>query len=99
MIAVLIVAGLGFGLVRWAALSVALGLAETDLAHLGAASVLGTLRPFERIVSLGGLFVIAALAGRIGYAGATAAVALWALAGAALFLPFALAGRSRGVVE
>ena len=93
MIAALTLAGFGFGLVRWATVSMAMEIAETELAHLGPASVLGTLRPFERIVSVAGLFAIAAVAGRIGHAGATATVAFGLLAGAILFACFAMVAR------
>lgn len=99
MVAALTIAGIGFGLVRWAAVSLAMAIAESELAHLGAASVLGTLRPFERIVSIAGLLVIAAVAGRIGYSGATATVAFTCLAGAAFFLPFALVRPPRSVAD
>jgi hypothetical protein len=39
----------------------------------------------ERLGSIAGLLLIAALAGQFGYAFATGAVAVWSLAGAALF--------------
>ena len=63
------------------------------VAELGAdrLHVVGTLRPFERIVSVAGLIAIAALAGRIGYGGATATLAICSLIGVALFISAALA--------
>ena len=60
MLVALSIAGIGTGLVRWASVAAALEMAETDLAHLGPAAVLGTLRPIERISAVAGLFALRA---------------------------------------
>jgi predicted MFS family arabinose efflux permease len=77
--------GLGHGLVRGAQVSMALGLAEADPKRFPPAVVLGALRALERLGSIVGLVLVATFAGYAGYAPAIGAVALWLLAGAALF--------------
>ncbi len=79
------VSGIGFGLVRGAQVSLAMTIAETDLAHLGAAAVLGSLRMLERLGSVVGLLLIAGIAGAAGYTAAAGAIAAWSLAGGAVF--------------
>jgi MFS family permease len=85
MICAVLGAGIGHGLVDGSKVSFAMSIAETELRHLGADPVLGALRTMERLGSIAGLLLIAALAGQFGYAFATGAVATWSLAGAALF--------------
>ncbi|MFD2273572.1 hypothetical protein ACFS07_27740 [Undibacterium arcticum] len=88
MIFAVLGAGIGHGLVRGAQVSVAMSIAETDLSHLGESVVLGTLRTMERLGSILGLLAIAALAGQAGYGVATGVIAVWSIAGAALFAFF-----------
>jgi hypothetical protein len=85
MVVAMLVSGAGHGLVRGAQVSLAIAMAETELARLGPVTVLGALRTFERLGSIVGLLLIAGLAGYAGYAPAIGAVAIWSLAGAALF--------------
>ena len=66
--------------------SIAMSIAETDLAHLGSNAVLGSLRTLERIGSIIGLVSIALLSGFTGYAAAIGVVGVWVLAGAAAFV-------------
>lgn len=77
--------GIGHGMVDGAKVSFAMSISETELAHLGADPVLGALRTMERLGSIAGLLLIAALASQFGYAFAIGVVAAWSLAGAALF--------------
>lgn len=77
--------GIGHGMVDGSKVSFAMSISETELAHLGADPVLGALRTMERLGSIAGLLLVAALAGQFGYAFATGVVAAWSLAGAALF--------------
>ena len=79
-------AGAGHALVRGPAVSVAMAIAETDLADLGINPVLAALRTFERAGSVIGLLGVAAVAGTFGYQTAIATVAGWVLLGAVLFL-------------
>jgi len=85
MILAVLGAGIGHGLVRGAQVSVAMSIAETELSQLGSSVVLGALRTMERLGSIVGLIAIAALAGAAGYAVATAAIAIWSIAGGTLF--------------
>ena len=85
MIFAVLGAGFGHGLVRGAQVSVAMSIAETDLSRLGSSVVLAALRTMERLGSIVGLIAIAALAGKAGYAIATATVAVWSIAGGAVF--------------
>ncbi|HEX6144763.1 MAG TPA: MFS transporter [Geminicoccaceae bacterium] len=78
-------AGIGHGMTRGAQVSMAMAIAETGLARLGPNAVLGVLRTLERAGSIVGLLPIALLAGVAGYPDATLAVAVWVLAGAALY--------------
>ena len=79
-------AGVGYGMGRVPQVSIAMSIAETDLAHLGSNAVLGSLRTLERIGSIIGLVSIALLSGYIGYAAAIGVVGVWVLAGAAAFV-------------
>jgi predicted MFS family arabinose efflux permease len=87
-------AGIGHGMVRGPQVSLAMTIAETELAHLGSAAVLGGLRTLERGGSILGLLAVAYLAGSLGYAAAIAAVSFWVLGGAVLFLISTLADRA-----
>jgi hypothetical protein len=78
-------AGIGHGMARGAQVSIAMTIAETDLAHLGPNVVLAALRTLERGGSIVGLLGIALVAGVAGYAGAALAVSIWVLGGAALY--------------
>jgi len=79
-------AGIGHGMVRGPQVSVAMSIAESDLAHLGSNAVFGSLRTLERGGSILGLVLIALLSSRIGYAAAIGVVGIWALAGVAAFV-------------
>jgi len=87
-------AGVGHGMVRGPEVSLAMSIAESELADLGSAAVLGALRTLERGGSILGLLAIAYLVGSLGYAAAIAAVSLWVLGGAVLFLGSTLADRA-----
>jgi hypothetical protein len=87
-----VVAGIGHGMVRGPQVAVALSIAESELAHIGANAVLGALRTLERGGSVVGLIGIALLSSYIGYAGAIGATAVWVLGGAALFAGYYAAG-------
>lgn len=89
-------AGIGHGIVRGAQVSLAMTLAETDLNEAGPTAVLGALRTMERLGSVVGLLLVAAVAGYAGYGAATAVVAIWTLAGAAIFAMY-FAGHLRQV--
>ena len=79
-------AGIGHGMVRGPQVSIAMSIAETDLAHLGSNAVLGSLRTLERAGSIIGLVFIALLSSHTGYAAATGVIGVWILAGAAAFI-------------
>ena len=85
MVLAMIGAGAGGALVRGTQVSLALSLAESNLAGLGPAAVLGALRAGERLGSIIGLVLIASLSGIAGYGAATLAIAVWTLVGGALF--------------
>jgi MFS family permease len=78
-------AGIGQGMMRGPQVSIAMSLAETDLAELGSNTVLGSLRTLERGGSILGLIVIALLGSHFGYATATAVVGAWMLLGVIAF--------------
>jgi hypothetical protein len=78
-------AGIGQGMMRGPQVSIAMSLAETDLAELGSNAVLGSLRTLERGGSIIGLIVIALLGSHFGYAAATAVVGAWMLLGVIAF--------------
>jgi hypothetical protein len=82
-------------MVRGAQVSLSMSIAETGLKHLGTDPVLGALRTAERFGSIVGLMFVAAIAGLYGYAVATAAVAVIAIGGAAMFGLSALTRRAR----
>lgn len=86
--------GVGSGMVRGAQVSLSMSIAETELNHLGADSVLGALRTIERFASIAGLLLIATVAGLYGYPVATGVVAVLALGGAMLFGLSVLARRA-----
>jgi MFS family permease len=79
-------AGIGQGMVRGPQVSVAMSIAETDLAHLGSNAVLGSLRTLERGGSIIGLVSVALLSSHIGYAAAMGVIGVWVLAGVAVFI-------------
>ena len=79
-------AGIGHGMVRGPQVSIALSIAETDLARLGSNAVLGSLRTLERGGSIIGLVLVALLSSTIGYAAAIGVVGVWVLAGVASFV-------------
>jgi hypothetical protein len=78
-------AGIGQGMMRGPQVSIAMSLAETDLAHLGSNAVLGSLRTLERGGSIIGLMVIALISSYMGYPAAMGVVGVWVLVGAAAF--------------
>lgn len=78
-------AGVGSALVRGTQVSIALDLAETELPHIGATAILGALRTGERLGSIAGLVLIAGISGVAGYDVAILAIAVWTLAGGALY--------------
>ena len=78
-------AGIGQGMMRGPQVSIAMSLAETDLAHLGSNAVLGSLRTLERGGSIIGLIIVALLGSYIGYSAAMGVVGMWVLVGASAF--------------
>jgi MFS family permease len=80
------VAGIGHGMVRGPQVSIAMSIAETDLAHLGSSAVLGSLRTLERGGSIIGLVLVALFSSYFGYAAAIGAMGIWVLAGSAVFV-------------
>ncbi|WP_135507035.1 MFS transporter [Roseovarius aestuariivivens] len=81
----MVATGAGSAMIRGAQVSIALFLAETDLAKIGPTAVLGVLRTGERLGSIVGLVLIAALAGMAGYTAAILSVAAWTLVGGVVF--------------
>lgn len=77
--------GAGGALVRGTQVSLALSLSESNVTGPGPAAVLGALRTGERLGSVVGLVLLAWLSGVSGYTAATLAIAVWTLAGGALF--------------
>ncbi len=91
-------AGIGHGMVRGPQVSIALSIAETDLARLGSNAVLGSLRTLERGGSIIGLVLVALLSSTIGFAAAIGVVGVWVLAGAAAFVvSLAMSGGLPGI--
>ena len=86
-------AGIGHGMVRGPQVSVAMSIAETDLAHLGSNAVLGSLRTLERGGSIAGLILIALLGSNMGYPVAIGVVGAWCLAGVTAFIGSIALGR------
>ena len=86
------IAGIGHGMVRGPQVSIALSVAETDLAHLGSNAVLGSLRTLERGGSIMGLVLVALVSSYFGYAVAIAVIGIWVLAGVAVFVVSLLIG-------
>ncbi|MCU9850520.1 MFS transporter [Defluviimonas sp. WL0024] len=81
----MVATGAGSAMIRGAQVSIALLVAETDLAEIGPTAVLGVLRTGERLGSIVGLVLIAGLAGVAGYTAAILAVALWTMTGGVVF--------------
>jgi len=78
--------GIGHGMIRGPQVSIAMSIAETDLAHLGSNAVLGSLRTLERGGSIVGLVIIALLSSQIGYPATMGVIGVWILAGAVAFI-------------
>jgi len=93
MILAVLGCGIGHGMVDGSKVSFAMSIAETELSHLGVDPVLGALRTMERLGSIVGLLLIAAVAGQFGYPFATGVVAAWSLVGAGLFALFIAANQ------
>jgi len=79
-------AGIGYGMVRGPQVSIAMSIAETDLADLGTNAVLGSLRTLERGGSIAGLILIALIGSNLGYPAAIGVVGVWCLAGVTAFI-------------
>jgi MFS family permease len=79
-------AGIGHGMIRGPQVSIAMSIAETDLAHLGSNAVLGSLRTLERGGSIVGLVIMALLSSQIGYPATIGVTGVWILAGAVAFI-------------
>jgi MFS family permease len=91
------IAGIGQGMMRGPQVSIAMSLAETDLARLGSNAVLGSLRTLERGGSIIGLIVIALASSHIGYPAAMAVIGAWVLVGVVAFaVAFAIRGKPPG---
>ncbi len=91
-------AGVGQGMMRGPQVSIAMSLAETDLAQLGPNTVLGSLRALERGGSIIGLIVIALASSHIGYPAAMAVVGAWVLLGVFAFVvSLAMRGNLLGI--
>jgi MFS family permease len=97
--AAVILCGVGAGMNNGPQVSIAMEIAETELAHLGSNTVLGALRSLERGGSILGLLVIASIAGAAGYQAALGAMAVWTLAGFALFAAVAVAADGRKLLR
>jgi MFS family permease/HAMP domain-containing protein len=92
------VAGIGQGMMRGPQVSIAMSLAENDLAQLGPNAVLGSLRALERGGSIIGLIVIALASSHIGYPAAMTVVGTWVLVGVVAFaVSFAIRGNPSGI--
>lgn len=78
-------AGVGHGMVRGAQVSLAIEIAETDLARIGPTATLGALRTLERAGSIVGLVLVAALSGMLGHAAAISMIAGIVIGGAVVF--------------
>jgi len=92
------IAGIGQGMMRGPQVSIAMSLAETDLAQLGSNTVLGSLRTLERGGSIVGLIVIALASSHIGYPASMAVIGAWVLLGVVAFAAaFAIHGKPLGI--
>jgi len=80
------IAGIGHGMVRGPQVSVAMTIAEDNLAELGPNAVLGSLRTLERGGSIVGLILVAWIGSNSGYPAAIAVVGVWCLVGVAAFV-------------
>lgn len=78
--------GAGGAMVRGTQVSMAISMAETEMPEIGTTAVLGALRAAERLGGIVGLLVVSGIAAMAGYQAATLAIALWALAGALMFV-------------
>jgi MFS family permease len=78
-------AGIGHGMVRGAQVSLAIDIAETDLARIGPTAALSALRTLERAGSILGLVLVAGLSGMMGYPAAISVLAGIVIAGALVF--------------
>ena len=81
-----VLAGVGYGMLRGPLVSLAMAIAEDELVELGTTSVLSSLRTLERGGSILGLLAIAIVTTVFGYVPAIATLSLWALVGTVLFL-------------
>ena len=79
-------AGIGYGMVRGPQVSIAMTIAESNLADLGSNAVLGSLRTLERGGSIVGLVLVAWIGSQLGYPTAIGIVGLWCLVGAVSFV-------------
>ncbi len=86
--------GVAHGMIRGPQVSVAMAIAENDLARLGPDAVLGALRTLERGGSILGLLLVALSVAVLGYPGAIAAVGIWCLGGVGLYILVMVMGRS-----
>jgi hypothetical protein len=80
------VAGIGHGMVRGPQVSVAMTIAESNLADLGSNAVLGSLRTLERGGSIFGLVLVAWVGSKLGYPTAIGLVGVWCLVGVVAFV-------------
>ena len=83
-------AGIGHSLVRDTQVAVAMEIAETDLKHIGANTILGSLRTLERAGSILGLIGLALLSSYAGYTFTIGVISAWVLLGSAAFAFYAL---------
>ncbi|WP_217415169.1 MFS transporter [Marinobacterium ramblicola] len=86
MVAAVTGVGLGQSLIRDPEVSIAMGLAETELSVPGRDTVLSSLRVLERTGSILGLILIAFVASLAGYPVAIAAISVWLFTGGLILL-------------
>jgi predicted MFS family arabinose efflux permease len=79
-------AGIGHGMVRGPQVSIAMTIAESNLADPGSNAVLGSLRTLERGGSIVGLILVAWIGSKFGYPTAIGVVGAWCLAGVIAFI-------------
>ena len=92
------IAGIGQGMMRGPQVSIAMSIAENDLAQLGPNAVLGSLRALERGGSIIGLIVIALASSHIGYPAAMTVIGTWVLVGVVAFaVSFVIRGNPSGI--
>lgn len=80
------IAGIGHGMVRGPQVSVAMTIAENNLAEQGSNAVLGSLRTLERGGSIVGLILVAWVGSKFGYPTAIGVVGVWCLVGVVAFV-------------